>query len=221
MAKINPVRIKVPARISFVKLAKPEPDMNNKGTEYSVECRTSKEDTATLKMIRDAMKKVLIEACGEKTDKWPFNFRAKDFFETYLSPTGQDGFFLRDGDAKENEEYHGLAFFTARSFAKTGKTPYQPPCGKMLGEGRWVKLTGEKLEEEIYSGCYADVVIDVYWYDNADTKKKGIGASLKAVMKTADGERLSGSAPVNMNEFFGEEGSADELEAGEDDNYNV
>ena len=94
MAKSNPVRIKVPARISFVKLAEPQPDMNNKGLEYSVECRVSKDDKATLKMIRDAMKKVVVEACGEKTDKWPFGFRAPKFFDDCLSQTGQDGIFL-------------------------------------------------------------------------------------------------------------------------------
>lgn len=217
MAKSNPVRIKVPARISFVKLAEPQPDMNNKGLEYSVECRVSKDDKATLKMIRDAMKKVVVEACGEKTDKWPFGFRAPKFFDDCLSQTGQDGIFLRDGDAKENEEYHGLAFFTARQFSKTPKTPTQPTCGKMVAEGRWVKLTGKRIEEELYSGCYADVVVDVYFFDNAEAKKKGIGASLKAVMKTADGERLGGSVPVDMSEFFGEEGSAEELDAGDDD----
>lgn len=217
MAKVNPIRIKVPARVSFVKLAKPEPDMNGKGTEYSVECRIPLEDTKTLKLVRDTMKKLVIEACGEKTDKWPFNFRGKDFFETCLSPTGQDGIFLRDGKSKENEEYHDCAFFTARSFAKEGKTPTAPSCGVMLKDGRWVAISGQRLEEEIYSGCYCDVIVDVYWYDNAEAKKKGVGAALKAVMKTADGERLSGSAPVNMNEFFGEEGSVDELDAGEDD----
>lgn len=210
----DPIRVKFPCRVCFVKLAEPvENDLSHK-LEYSVECRIPKDDKKTINSIREAMKKACIEKFGDKPAKWPSDFREEDFFETHLSKNGKDGFFLRDGDKKDSEDYEGQAFFTARQSAKKGKTPTQPRCGKLVGDGKWVALTGARLEEEIYSGCYADVVIDVYAYDNEGNK--GIGAALKAVMKTAEGERMSGGAPVNMEDFFGEE-TADEIDAGEDD----
>lgn len=210
-------RVNIPCRICYVKLAEPVLNDMSKKYEYSVECRIPKDDKDTLKKIRAAMKKACIEKFGENPSKWPSDFREKDFFETHLSKNGKDGFFLRDGDKKDSEEYHGQAFFTARSSAKAGKTnPAQPTCGKILSGGKqWAKLTGSRIEDELYSGCYANVLIDVAAYDVEGSK--GVGAYLKAVMKTADGERLSGSAPVDMSEYGLTEVEDEEIQAGEDD----
>lgn len=220
MAKNEPIRVKFPARICFVRLAEPAENELSEKLEYSVECRIPKTDTKTIGMIREAMKKACIERFGDKPAKWPADFREDKFFETHLSKNGKDGFFLRDGDKKEAEDYHGQVFFTARQSSAPGKTPQQPKCGKRVGEGKWVALSGAKLEEEIYSGCFADVVIEVYAYPSpraeATAKNKGIGAALKAVMKTGEGERMSGGAPVDMSEYFGEE-STESFDAGEDD----
>ena len=213
----EPIRVKVPCRICYVKLAEPVVNEKSGKSEYSVQCRM-KEDDKALVTLRKKMKQAFIEKFGDNKTKWPKAFREEDFFETYLSKDGKDGFFLRDGNWTDNDDMKGVVYFTARESARQGKTPRQPRCGKMLGEGRWVALTGSRLEEELYSGCYADVVIDLYAYDN---ENKGVGCSLKAVMKTADGDRLSGGAPVDMAEFFGDEASVDELDAGTDDDLDV
>ena len=211
----NENRVKFPCRICYVKLSEPVYNDMSKKDEYSVECRIPKEDTKTLDAIRSAMKKACIEKFGEKTSQWPSDFREKDFFETHISKNGKDGFFLRDGDKKDAEDYHGHVFFTARSSAKQGKKPTAPTCGKLLGGGKWAKLVGDRIEEELYSGCFAEVLVDVAAYDVDGNK--GIGVYLKAVLKTADGERLSGGAPVDMSEFGLTEAEDEGIEAGEDD----
>lgn len=232
MAEKTSVRIKVPCVICHPKLATPVENYSKSGKEFAVQVRIPKTDEATIEAFRAAMKQVCVNACGENKEKWPFSFRGKDFFETNFSPTGQDGFPLRDGDAQEKDYYHGHVFFSARSSkrypkpegmneeafikAKANTVPQQPQLGKMVAEGRWVKLTGSRIEEELYSGAQADVVLDLYWNDKEKTTK-GVCVSLKAVMKTGDGERFGGGEPVNMGDFFGEEGSSEELDAGDDD----
>ena len=211
----DPIRVKIPCRICFVKLAEPvKNDLSGK-FEYSVECRIPKDDTKTINMVRSAMKKACIEKFGDKPSKWPVDFREDKFFETHLSKNGKDGFFLRTGDVKDAEDYHGHVFFTARASAKEGKKPMQPTCGKLLGEGKWARLTGDRIEAELYSGCYAEVVFDVAGYDSE--KSKGVGAYLKTVMKAGEGERMGGGAPVNMEEYFGNEEPDAELDAGNSD----
>lgn len=214
MASIENVRIKVPARLSYVNLTEYRLNEKSGKNEFSVVCLVPKDDEATLKKIRAAMKKATTSRWGEDPKGWPKDFRQKNFFEEYFSPNGKDGFPLRAGNETDSEEKQDCAYFTARDAAKPPKEPKQPQCGKMLGDGKWQKLTGSEIDE-IYSGCLADVVIDVFSYETK-SGEKGVSCSLKAVMKTGDAERLSGANPVNMNEFFGEE-SEEEFSSGEDD----
>jgi hypothetical protein len=53
--------------------------------------------------------------------------------------------------------------------------------------------------DQLYSGCYANVVINFYGYSNE--KNKGISPGLEAIQKVRDGERLSAGG-VNPNEVF-------------------
>lgn len=81
-------------------------------------------------------------------------------------------------------------------------TPYGPEC-----KGCWVitasskqkpqvvhqsDINTELLPQDIYSGMYARVTINFFGYSRAG--KRGVGCGLGNVMKTRDGEPLSGGA---------------------------
>ena len=84
---------------------------------------------------------------------------------------------FRDGDEeKDDENYAGKYFMSANSNDKPGifDADRNPIMDK----------------EEFYSGCYGYASINFFGYDQ---KGAGIGCGLNAVMKTKDGERLSGA----------------------------
>lgn len=62
----------------------------------------------------------------------------------------------------------------------------------------------------LFSGCYVNLVIDVYAYDRKDGK--GVSASLEGIQLLRSGEPL-GFAPVNAADEFDEE----DIDASEDD----
>jgi hypothetical protein len=62
--------------------------------------------------------------------------------------------------------------------------------------------------DELYSGCYANVVINFYAYNSGSNK--GISPGLEAIQKKSEGERLSGGG-VNVDEVFDTEDDEDFL----------
>ena len=199
------IRVKIPCRIAFPRLASAVTNEKSGKTEYSVRCLISKEDEKTQKIIRKGLKDAFRSLFGDDESKWPARFRKEGFFENHLSEENKDGFPLRDGDFPDSEYLHGHVYIDARDAAVPPRKPNQPECGMIRGEGKFCRLRGERIEEEIYSGCYGDVVVDFRAYNNKETSSVGISVYLRAVMKTADGERMSGSTPVDMGGLYGEE----------------
>jgi hypothetical protein len=64
--------------------------------------------------------------------------------------------------------------------------------------------------DQLYSGCYANVVLNFYAYSAEGGKNKGISPGLEAIQKKRDGERLSGGG-VNVNDVFDTEDDDDFL----------
>ncbi|MDO4728457.1 MAG: DUF2815 family protein [Bacteroidota bacterium] len=91
---------------------------------------------------------------------------------------------------------------------KQDGTEFGPEC-----KGYWVMTASAKKEyppqvvdrrvqpildqSEIYSGCYANVTVNFFPYQYAG--KKGIGAGLGNVQKTADGESLAGGRTASQD----------------------
>lgn len=92
--------------------------------------------------------------------------------------------FLRSGDDKPYDGYAGNLYISTRS-----KRPPQ------VLEGRRVVTQNES---RIYSGCYVNLLIDVFPYTRGSN---GIGAAFKGVQFLRDGEPLGGGAPANVEEF--------------------
>ena len=54
-------------------------------------------------------------------------------------------------------------------------------------------------ESEIYAGCYVNMFVEFYAYENSGNK--GIAASLRGVQFVRDGERLGGE-PLEAEDMF-------------------
>jgi hypothetical protein len=103
---------------------------------------------------------------------------------------------LLDGDLKEDGEYkygdevnRGHYLLRAANYNRAPKVVDQQK--------------NEILDaDDLYSGCFANVVINFYAYNSRTNK--GISPGLEAIQKKRDGERLSGGG-VNLDDVFDEE----------------
>lgn len=84
------------------------------------------------------------------------------------------------------EGYEGIWYVAAKSKARP-----------MLMDGQ--KRTLTVADGKPYSGCYANVSIDVYGI--TDPKKKGVHAAMKAVQFVRDGDAFGGGSPGSPDEF--------------------
>ena len=171
MAKFNKKIKDTSVRIGEVRFSYPavfQPKKNDDGTpsKYGVCIIIPKEDTETVNLVKEA-----IDAAKQrgKLEKWggkiPANAKS----------------CLRDGDIdrEDDEAFAGCYFLNASSRNKPGV--------KVLEDG----VVSDALDEEdFYSGCYGAVTLDFFPYESSGNK--GVGAGLNNVIKTRDGDRLSG-----------------------------
>ena len=166
-------------RLSYVNLITPRAQNQGDTPKYSVQLLIPKSDTATVQDILQSIEAAAVSAVNEK---WGGVRPAIDFKS-----------ILHDGDGTKPD----------------AGTPYAPEC-----KGHWVlSATSERKPDvvhvsninaplapnDIYSGMYARVTINFYGYKN---RKIGVGCGLGNVLKTRDGEPLSGGASA-ASDFAG------------------
>lgn len=167
-------------RLSYVHLVNPHQNQQGGDPRYQVTLLIPKTDTVTKADIDASMRAAYED--GVK-NKWK---GARPQLKNAL---------IYDGDGN-----------------KTDGTPFGPEC-----KGHWVitasspqtrkpqvvdisNINVELAPTEIYSGMYARVTINFFSYDSHGSK--GIGCGLGNVMKTRDGEALSGGASA-ASDFAG------------------
>ena len=153
-------------RFSYTAVFQPKKNDDGTPSKYGVCIIIPKEDTETVNLVKEA-----IDAAKQrgKLEKWggkiPANVKI----------------CLRDGDIdrEDDEAFAGCYFLNASSRNKPGV--------KVLEDG----VVSDALDEEdFYSGCYGAVTLDFFPYESSGNK--GVGAGLNNVIKTRDGDRLSG-----------------------------
>ena len=145
-----------------------EPRANASGDpKYSCAILIPKDNEAAVKLVRDA-----IAAAQEqgKASKWGGKIP-----KPCKIP-------LRDGDEERDDPiYEGHWFINASASTKV------KPAVKILDGG----ILADALDsEDFYSGCFGAAVLNFFPYDS--NGNKGGGAGLNVVLKTRDGEKLSG-----------------------------
>lgn len=153
-------------RFSYTAVFQPKENDDGTPSKYGVCIIIPKEYTETVNLVKEA-----IDAAKQrgKMEKWggkiPANVKS----------------CLRDGDIdrEDDEAFAGCYFLNASSRNKPGV--------KVLEDG----IVSDALDEEdFYSGCYGAVTLDFFPYESSGNK--GVGAGLNNVIKTRDGDRLSG-----------------------------
>lgn len=170
----SPSRITVRARLSYVNVFKPytDPSKPDDKPKYKALLIIDKDDKASVSKIKNAIKFV-----EEKmiTEKYAGKRPKKAIKNT-----------LVDGDEeKEGEEFENTYCMNVSKHLKP-----------QIFDKKLQPITDE---EEVYSGCIANVAIDCYYYFRPDSQ--GITFSLEAIQKVAEGEPL-GASRVRAEDVF-------------------
>ncbi len=167
-------------RLSYVHLTEPytNPQSLNAKPKYSVTLLIPKTDTATLADIKSAMEAAAQVAI---TKKWG------GFRPPQLKSVLHDGDGVRPNGAPFGEECKGNWVMTVSS--------ERPPQVVDISN-----INCPLDPRDIYSGMYARVTIRFYGYSNSGSK--GVAGGLGNVMKTRDGEPLSGGSSA-ASDFAG------------------
>lgn len=156
-------------RLSYVNLITPRAAQPNAEPKYSVTLLIPKTDNATLADINASIKAAYEDGV---TKKWGGAHPQQKIIV-------HDGDGLRPSGLPFGEECKGCWVLTA-------STKNKP---QVVGIDN---VNCELAPNDIYSGMYARVTLNFFAYDTAGSK--GVGCGLGNVMKTKDGEPLSGGA---------------------------
>lgn len=161
-------------RISFEHLSRP---YSNNGGEpkYSCTILVPKKDTATYNDLKNALNAAYEAGVN---DKW------KGSRPQLRYPVIYDGDGVRPSGEAFGEECKGHWVLTASS-------KQQPQVVHQSN------IRVQLAETDIYSGMYARVTVNFFPYENSGNR--GVGCGLGNVLKTRDGEPLSGRASAESD----------------------
>jgi hypothetical protein len=162
-------------RLSYASLVQPRAQKDGGDAKYSVTLLIPKTDTDTKAHLDQAVQACIADAVaktwgGVKPPQIPIPVH--------------DGDGVRDSGLPYGAECAGHWVLTASSKMRPQVVSQQD-------------ITTELLPQDIYSGMYGRVTIRFFAYNNSG--KKGIGCGLGNVMKTREGEPLSGGASAAVD----------------------
>ena len=182
--KISETSIRIgEVRFGYVNVFAPRKNEDGTDGKYSVQILIPKDNTDAIALIEKA-----VEAA--KTAGVSAKWNGK------MPPASKLKTPLRDGDEEfpDDDNYAGMYFMNASTPAD------HKPGVRVLENG----MLSEALDsDDFYSGCYGAATVGFFAYNNSGNM--GISAGLNNVIKTRDGERLSGgrSADADFADLVG------------------
>ncbi len=159
-------------RFSYAYLFEQRKDDDGDADKYSLCVLIPKSNTEAIKLLQEKIEAAKVKG---KTSTWGGKV------------PGRLSLPLRDGDEEDKgEEFEGMMFFNCSSKKKPGL--------KILEDG---KMQDALDEEDIYSGAWGCVSVNVFPYDS--NGNKGIGIGLNNVIKTRNDEKLSGGSSAEQD----------------------
>lgn len=174
MEKLETKVILKNVRLSYAHLFEPRAMEGSDEKKYSCVALISKTDTDSIERLRAGVANAIKNANLQR-----------------LSVQAALDKLVHDGDERDSESYKGMWYVNA-------KTDKKPNVCKVSGDGK--SLLPVTDEEEVYSGCFAMMSFNLHAYNR--NGNMGVGAYIRSVCKTADGERLSGGV-ANASDDFG------------------
>lgn len=172
-------KVIVPGRLSYAHIFVPHAMNSGQEPKYSLSLIIDKSDKETLAKIQSAINEAIEK--GKETlwgGKRPTNLKTP----------------LRDGDIDRGDDpaYQGAYFINANSKTEPEVVlRYRDP-----NTGMGARAT----EDDVYSGCYANVSITFYPFDV--NGNRGVAAGLGNVQKIKDGERFGGRSSADSEFDF-------------------
>jgi len=149
-------------RLSYLHIWEPATAPGSTEAKYSASLIISKNDTATIEKIKAAVEAAIEQGKGKWGGKRPAKLKLP----------------LRDGDEErpEDDAYANSYFLNANAKTKPG----------IVDAG----VNPILEQDEVYSGCYGKASVTFYAFDS--NGNRGIACGLNHIMKTKDGDALSG-----------------------------
>ncbi len=168
---MNANEIIIPCRLSYANIWEPKQVNGTGDPKYSCCLLIPKSDTKTVQRLQAMIERIKKDPVA--LAKWGGKLPPEKSFK---SP-------LRDGDEeKDDENYAGCYFINANASEKRHPRIIDRQCNDVLDQ------------DEVYSGCYANVKIGLFSFSASGNK--GSGAGLEVIQKVRDGERLSGGSSL-------------------------
>lgn len=182
MATISNRAVKAKGRLSYPNLFTPRAINDQGDPKYSATLLIPKSDTDTVARVQAAID----AAVQDGVDRRIFKGAVDPSRSKY--PPLRDGDSPKDDGTPRGDEFAGHWFISA-------KAPGNKPRPSVVD----ANVQPVMDESEIYAGCYVNMFVEFYAYENSGNK--GIAASLRGVQFVEDGERLGGE-PLEAEDMF-------------------
>ncbi|MDK8794212.1 DUF2815 family protein [Corynebacterium sp. MSK041] len=187
MAKSNR-DVTAAGRLSYPNLFVPRAANDQAAPKYSATLLIPKSDTATIQRVQAAIDAAVQDGVDRHVFKQPIDPSRSKY------PPLRDGDLPNDSGEPRGPEFAGHWFIAAK--AGTQRKPFivDPQLQPIIDEN------------DIYAGCYVNMAVQFYAYENSGNK--GISAALVGIQFAKDGERLGGPA-LEAEDVFGVIGGGD------------
>ncbi len=181
MAKSNR-DVTAAGRLSYPNLFTPRAANEQAAPKYSATLLIPKTDTATIQRVQAAIDAAVQDGVDRHVFKQPIDPSHSKY------PPLRDGDLPNDSGEPRGPEFAGHWFISAKAGAQ--RKPF---------------IVDQQLqpiidENDIYAGCYVNMAVQFFAYENSGNK--GISAALVGVQFVKDGERLGGPA-LEAEDVFG------------------
>ena len=181
MAKSNR-DVTAAGRLSYPNLFTPRAANEQAAPKYSATLLIPKTDTATIQRVQAAIDAAVQDGVDRHVFKQPIDPSHSKY------PPLRDGDLPNDSGEPRGTEFAGHWFISAKAGAQ--RKPF---------------IVDQQLqpiidENDIYAGCYVNMAVQFFAYENSGNK--GISAALVGVQFVKDGERLGGPA-LEAEDVFG------------------
>jgi hypothetical protein len=182
-----------PFRLAFPEVFAPKASAEGGKEKYNINMMFPKDGSRLISSVNAAavlypasridimgIRKMLLGAVkdkwGEDKTKWPGIFKSMDF-KTYVSPTGKDGWPIRDGDDVTWDGFAGNFFIRASS-------QFKPVVVN-------AKVLPIMDPSEVFGGLICCAQINAFAYDNSGNKGVSVGFANLQILKD-DGTAFGG-----------------------------
>lgn len=187
-------------RLAFPQVFEPKAGIQGGKEKFGITMLYPKNGTALIPGLPGEgileIRKLIFAACkeswGADKTKWPNLFKTVDF-ANYVSPTGKDGWPIRDGNSKEWEGFSECLFVRAVSMYAPGVVDN--------------KLQAIIDKTKVFGGLICRAQVNAFSYNNAGNIGVSIGLNNLQILKDDGTSYGNQQNPADVFDAFGDSGT--------------